>query len=212
MGPENAIRTDKTMRKKNAGALFMDFHVSPEDRVGATPKKARGKSAPAKKQPRGARVEPRIGSIDSVYADDEPVPQGKPRRGKAKKARGGRRERKPLTLGRIFGKLFYLLFILGIWAGIAVAGVVVYFAMQMPSSDTWAVPERPANIRIVASQRAIDLQPRQDRRRGRLAARAALLRARRLHLHRGPALLRAFRHRPDRPRLGGARKRRAPAR
>ena len=138
------------MRKKNAGALFMDFHVSPEDRVGATPKKARGKSAPAKKQPKGARVEPRIGSIDSVYADDEPVPQGKPRRGKARKVRG-RRERKPLTLGRVFGKLFYWLFIMGIWGGIAVAGIVIYFAMQMPSSETWAVPERPANIRIVAS-------------------------------------------------------------
>jgi len=138
------------MRKKNAGALFMDFHVSPEDRVGATPKKARGKSAPATKASKGGRVEPRIGSIDSVYADDEPVPRGKPRRGKAKKVRG-KRERKPLTLGRIFGKLFYLLFILGIWAGIAVAGVVVYFAMQMPSADTWAVPERPANIRIIAS-------------------------------------------------------------
>ena len=138
------------MRKKNAGALFMDFHVSPEDRVGATPKKARGKSAPATKASKGGRVEPRIGSIDSVYVDDEPVPRGKPRRGKAKKVRG-KRERKPLTLGRIFGKLFYLLFILGIWAGIAVAGVVVYFAMQMPSADTWAVPERPANIRIIAS-------------------------------------------------------------
>ena len=27
------------MRKKNAGALFMDFQISPDDRVGATPKK-----------------------------------------------------------------------------------------------------------------------------------------------------------------------------
>ncbi len=52
------------MRKKNAGALFMDFHVSPDDRVGAVPKKTRGKAdkpAPAnKKSPRGERQEPRL--------------------------------------------------------------------------------------------------------------------------------------------------------
>jgi len=140
------------MRKKNAGALFMDFHISPDDRVGATPKKARGKSAPAKKAPRGARVEPRIGSIDSVYADDEPgVTRGRPpQRGKVKKVRG-RRQRKPLTLGRILGKLVYWLFVMGVWGGIAVGGIIVYYAVQLPSSDTWAVPDRPANIRIVAS-------------------------------------------------------------
>ena len=33
----------------------------------------------------------------------------------------------------------------------ALAGVVAYFALQMPASNTWAVPERPANIRIVAA-------------------------------------------------------------
>ncbi|HEY0920702.1 transglycosylase domain-containing protein, partial [Devosia sp.] len=70
--------------------------------------------------------------------------------GKAKRARGGRR-RPPLTLGRLIGKLFYWLVVLGFWAGIAVAGVVVYFVMQMPAVDTWAVPERPPNIRILAA-------------------------------------------------------------
>ena len=63
------------MRKKNAGALFMDFHVSPDDRVGAVPKKARGKAKPqpaSKKSPRSARnerQEPRIGRFDAVYDD-----------------------------------------------------------------------------------------------------------------------------------------------
>lgn len=139
------------MRKKNPGALFMDFHVSPDDRVGATPKKARGRAAPARKAVKGERQEPRIGSIDSVYAEDEPVPaRGRARRGKPKKARG-RRQRQPLTLGRVLGKLVYWLIVMGVWGGIAVAGVVVYFAMQMPSADSWAVPERPPNIRILSS-------------------------------------------------------------
>ncbi len=136
-------------RKKNAGALFMDFHVSPEDRVGAVPKKARGRTPPPAKG-KGERVEPRLGSIDSVYADEEPVPtRRQPARGKAKRARGGRR--RPPTLGRLVGKLVYWLVVLGFWAGIATAGVVVYFVMQMPAVDTWAVPERPPNIRILAS-------------------------------------------------------------
>jgi penicillin-binding protein 1A len=149
------------MRKKNAGALFMDFHVSPEDRVGATPKKTRGKAGPkplaGKRALKGERVEPKIGRFDSVYADDEPGFEDtrgrKPVRGKAAKVKKtrGRREKRPWTIGRIFGKLLYWLFILGIWGGIAAAGIVAYFAMQMPASDTWAIPERPANIRIIAA-------------------------------------------------------------
>ena len=151
------------MRKKNAGALFMDFHVSPDDRVGAVPKKTRGKAqkpAPANnKAPRSSRnqrQEPRLGNIDSVYDEapsirDDYEDERPRRRQKVKKTRGGRRERKPLTFGRILWKLFSWLLVLAIWGGIAVAGVVVYFAMQMPADSDWAVPERPANIRIVAA-------------------------------------------------------------
>ena len=140
------------MRKKNAGALFMDFQISPDDRVGATPKKTRGRGKPAKKLSRGsARVEPQLGSFDSVYADDEPpLVRGRPVKGKAKRTRG-RREKRPLTLGRVIGKLFYWCFVLAIWGGIAAAGLVVYYAVQLPSSDTWAVPERPANVRILSA-------------------------------------------------------------
>lgn len=141
------------MRKKNAGALFMDFQISPDDRVGATPKRTRGRPAkPAKKAARGSRVEPGFSAYDDVHVDAPETPvRG---RGKAKPAaRKGRsrRERKPITFGGIVFKLFYWLFVLGIWGAIAVAGVVVYFAVQLPSSDTWAVPDRPANIRILSA-------------------------------------------------------------
>jgi penicillin-binding protein 1A len=149
------------MAKKDPGALFMDFHVSPDDRVGATPGKARkGKAAPAPKAAKpskaaarkGGRVEPRMG--EDAYGDFDHVPfeDDKPRRGRATKAKTarGRRQRKPLTLGRIFWKLISWLLVLGLWGGIAAAGVVAYFMMQMPAANTWAVPERPANIRIVA--------------------------------------------------------------
>ena len=67
------------MRKKNAGALFMDFEISPEDRIGGTSKRtsARAKAAPkakAKKPARGERVEPGFAAYDDYY--DEPAPRG----------------------------------------------------------------------------------------------------------------------------------------
>ena len=136
------------MRKKNAGALFMDFHVSPDDRVGATPKKGTRseRTVPAKKAARGARIEPGFGDGD-IYVDDERqerAPRGKAPRGrapKAKKTRGGRRERRPLTLFGVIWKLISWLFILGIWGALALGAVVVYYAVQLPSSDTWKVPD-----------------------------------------------------------------------
>lgn len=148
------------MRKKNAGALFMDFHVSPDDRVGATPKKGTRseRSAPAKKVARGARIEPGF-SDGGIYVDDERqernerAPRGKTPRGRApkqKKSRG-RRERRPVTLFGIIWKMISWLFILGIWGALAAGAVVVYYAVQLPSADTWKVPDRAANIRIVAA-------------------------------------------------------------
>lgn len=55
------------------------------------------------------------------------------------------------TFWRIFRRLFYWGVVLGVWALIAVGGIVAYYGMQLPSSDTWAIPDRPANIRIVAA-------------------------------------------------------------
>ena len=182
------------MRKKNAGALFMDFHVSPDDRIGsvAAKTKARGKTpAAAKRKPaKGERVEPGFGG--PVY-DDEPPKRG--RAAKAKKA-SGRREKQPFTFGRLLGGLVYWLFVLGIWGGIALAGIVIYFYMQMPPQSAWAVPERPANIRVVAADGQLISNRGKTARRGHLAARSARLRAGRLRRHRGQALLLAFRRRP----------------
>jgi penicillin-binding protein 1A len=147
------------MRKKNPGALFMDFQISPEDRVGATPKKARGRQAPVKKSRGGARIEPGFSAFDDVNVDeerDERPSRGRTPKGPQKKApRGkqprGRRQKKPLTLGRIVWKMISWMFILGIWGALAAGAVVLYYGLQLPSADNWKVPERAANIRIVAS-------------------------------------------------------------
>ncbi len=129
----------------------MDFGVSPDDRIGGGTnrgKKSKGTRTPKGRKPkRGERIEP--GFAGFGFAADEPKPRRKP----ATKSKRGRqpKERKRLTLGRVLSTLGYWAFTLLLWGGIAVAGIVVYFYLQMPAQSTWAVPERPANIRIVAS-------------------------------------------------------------
>jgi penicillin-binding protein 1A len=139
-------------RKKNAGTLFMDFHVSPDDRIGVEPKKGRSKSSEPKRSwgQRRQRIEPQLEGNAALYVEDDVAPQKPARRGKVAKTRG-RKAKKPLTLWGMALKAIYWVFLLGIWAGVAVAGIIAYYAIQLPNSDTWAVPERPANIRIVAS-------------------------------------------------------------
>jgi penicillin-binding protein 1A len=142
------------MRKKKAGAP-MDFEISPEDRIGGA---ARGRTAKPKakartrKPAKNERVEPGFAGgffTREEYYEDEPPKRG--RAPKQKKQRGGRRQRKPFSLWRLIGKLFYWVATLGIVGAICLAGVVYYYWMQMPAVSTWAVPERPANIRIVAA-------------------------------------------------------------
>lgn len=144
------------MRSKKAGTPPMDFNISPDDRVGA-PIKGRGKATSAKGRAkaapkRGGRVEPGFSESGEVFVDDDRQERGRRQRGKAPKARGrGKREKRPLTLGRVIMRLVGLFFMLGIWATLAGAAVVAYFAFQLPASDTWKVPDRPPNIRIVAA-------------------------------------------------------------
>ncbi len=144
------------MRKKNAGALFMDFQISPEDRVGATPKKARGRQAPVKKARGGARIEPGFSAFDDVTVDDERPSRGRSPKGPQKRAPKGKptrrgKQKKPLTVGRVIWKMFSWLFVLGIWGALAAGAVVLYYGLQLPSADSWKVPDRAANIRIVAA-------------------------------------------------------------
>src|SRR5215210_39249 len=64
-----------------------------------------------------------------------------PRRSKPK-----RRPRRSLT-----GRLVYGLLVLGLWGAIGLAGVIAYHAAQLPPIDQLAVPKRPPNIAILAS-------------------------------------------------------------
>ncbi len=142
------------MRKKNAGALFMDFQISPDDRIGGRSAKAKGKAkAPgkARKPAKGQRVEPGFGG--SFFADerDEPAPQRTRGRKPAAKKAKRQKQRRGFSMWRLFGKLAYWGATLATLAAICVAGIVYYYWMQMPPVTSWAVPERPPNIRILAA-------------------------------------------------------------
>ncbi len=125
----------------------MDIKLRPEDRIGGTA--GRGRKGGRKDGRKGARK----GTAAPGRGTQKAARPGTRAAGNGRKNRNGRRRRarKPLTFWRIVGKLTYWGLVLGLWAGIAVAGIITYYAVQLPSSDSWAVPDRPANIRIVAT-------------------------------------------------------------
>ncbi|RWH72470.1 transglycosylase domain-containing protein [Mesorhizobium sp.] len=90
----------------------------------------------------------------SVSEEDRVVPRtrksaAKGRSAKAK-SRGRGRDRNRRGLLGIATRLVYWCFVLCIWGGIAVAGVVVYYGAKMPAATTWSVPDRAPNIKIVS--------------------------------------------------------------
>jgi penicillin-binding protein 1A len=98
------------------------------------------------------RVEPRFegeprrgrGSDFAVSEDDRPVRSRSRNRSKVRTTRGRRRRRSG------FGRLVYWMFVLSIWGVVGVAAVVGYFGAKMPSANTWEIPDRAPNVRIVA--------------------------------------------------------------
>ena len=103
---------------------------------------------------RAERIEPRFeasprsrkGEDLRADPDDRPAP---PKKTGARKSGSGRRVSKPRR-SRI-GRLVYWSFVLGVWGFMALAGVIAYYASQLPPIDQLAVPKRPPNIAILAS-------------------------------------------------------------
>ncbi|MHA6299729.1 transglycosylase domain-containing protein [Devosia sp. CAU 1758] len=136
----------------------MDFRISADDRVGAP--NGRQNKPQARPAAKGQRVEPSMGQTMSFSVDPErpggaggggTPPKGPkkqpPRRGKAQPAR----QRKKKRSGGFLMGLLWWSFVACLWGGLAAIGVVVYYGAQLPASNTWAIPERPPNIRILAA-------------------------------------------------------------
>ncbi len=123
-------------RKKSGGrkeplfglpAALADLRLSPEDRVPAADDRPKKSSKPR--------------TDDS---DDEGPRERKPRA-----SRGGSKRRSK-SRGRLsIGRLFYWTAVLGLWAAIAVIGVVIYVGAHLPPIQSLEIPKRPPTIQIV---------------------------------------------------------------
>ncbi|MCF6369186.1 transglycosylase domain-containing protein [Rhizobium halophilum] len=51
--------------------------------------------------------------------------------------------------------LVYWGVVLGIWAGIGVGGLVLYYGAQMPAAGSWSIPDRPPNIKIISTDGSV---------------------------------------------------------
>jgi penicillin-binding protein 1A len=125
-------------RKKSAGrkeplfglpAALADLRLSPEDRV------------PAASDDRPKKTSPKRKSED---IDDEPPPERKPRPSRS----GAKRRSKSRRRFRL-GRLFYWGAVLGLWAAIAVIGVIIYVGAHLPAIQSLEIPKRPPTIQIV---------------------------------------------------------------
>lgn len=119
-----------------------ELRVDADDRIAG--RGASGKPRQSREDERRRKLERQLNRDRQQPEDDyEDVEVRKPRRAKAsaRQSRG------------FFGtirSLIYWCIVLGIWCAIGIGGVVAYYAAQMPSASTWAIPDRPPNVKISA--------------------------------------------------------------
>jgi penicillin-binding protein 1A len=93
------------------------------------------------------RIEPRFD--DSYDADDEVRVDPEDRIAHRKEKRSPRKRRH--RTGGLFRTLAYWTFVLAIWGVVAMAALAGYYGSQLPPIDQLAIPKRPPNIAILAS-------------------------------------------------------------
>jgi penicillin-binding protein 1A len=130
-------------RKKSGGrrepqfgltASLADLRLSPKDRVAAGDDDDDDDEAPKKASPKRKARDP----------DEDAPRERKPRPSKASR---NRRTRTPARVGLY--RLFYWGAVLGLWAVIAVVGVVIWVGAHLPAIQALEIPKRPPTIQIV---------------------------------------------------------------
>jgi penicillin-binding protein 1A len=100
------------------------------------------------------RVEPRFEAAprsrkgDDLRADPDDRP-ALPRKKAAAKPASSRRAAKPRR--SLIGRLIYWSLVIGVWGVLGLAGLIAYYASQLPPIDQLAIPKRPPNIAILAA-------------------------------------------------------------
>src|SRR3954469_23249941 len=126
-------------RKKSGGrkeplfglpAALAELRLSPEDRIPAAADDDKPKKSVPKHKPE---------------EDDEEPP---PRERKPRAAKSGAK-RRAKSRGRFrFGRLVYWGAVLGLWAAIAIVGVVIWVGAHLPAIQSLEIPKRPPTIQI----------------------------------------------------------------
>lgn len=123
-------------RKKGGGrkeplfglpAALAELRLSPADRIPGAEDRPKKSSAKRKSED-----------------DDEPPRERKPRA-----SRGGSKRRSKSRGRSPIGRLVYWGAVLGLWAAIAVVGVVVWVGAHLPAIQSLEIPKRPPTIQIV---------------------------------------------------------------
>jgi penicillin-binding protein 1A len=112
------------------GASLAELRLSPQDRVPAAAEDKPKKSVPKRK-------------VDDE--DDEPPPRE--RKPRAAKSSSKRRAKSRARSG--LGRLFYWSLVLGLWAAIAIVGMVIWVGAHLPAIQSLEIPKRPPTIQIV---------------------------------------------------------------
>ncbi|NKB53711.1 MAG: PBP1A family penicillin-binding protein [Rhizobiaceae bacterium] len=116
------------------------------------------------KQRSKQRIEPRFSdkSEGDIRASRSRRVDAGAKKAKPSRKTSRKKSKKPSWFWRIMRlvfrpapRLFYWGVVFSLWSGIIVAGIVGYYAAQLPSADDWIVPERPPNMRIVADDKSL---------------------------------------------------------
>jgi penicillin-binding protein 1A len=137
-------------RKKSGGrkeplfglaASLAELRLGPEDRV-PTNEEDKPKKASSRRKADERKAEER--KAEEMDDDDPPPRERKPRSN-----RGGAKRRAKSRSRLSLSRLFYWIAVLGLWAAIAVVGVVVWVGAHLPAIQSLEIPQRPPTIEIV---------------------------------------------------------------
>src|SRR5690606_23964657 len=63
--------------------------------------------------------------------------------------------RQPRNIIGPIRSLVYWCTVFGIWSAIAIGGIVLYYGAQMPAASSWSIPDRPPNVKIIATDGSV---------------------------------------------------------
>ncbi|MDR6755381.1 penicillin-binding protein 1A [Mycoplana sp. BE70] len=116
-------------------------------------------------QRKSKRIEPSFEDEDDYDDDDLRIDEDdRVTRAARRSAKPAKRKSKPATRkkpssrraprgGGLLGAVRFLTYwciVLGIWGGMGIGALVLYYGAQMPSAKSWSIPVRPPNVKIVA--------------------------------------------------------------